>query len=123
MSSKEERRLADELAGWLEGNGPAPTDDPTTRAVARTAVLLVDALTPQPLHPVTRARLYERALSEARPGQMTLVLQDAVEDPLGELLRVGRHLPLPAWAGLAGIALAAVLGVLLLRQREEETPI
>lgn len=118
MTSKEDKRLAGEIAGWLEGNAPAPTSDPTARAIARTAVLLVDALAPTPLHPVTRARLYERALAEARPGTVTISFGDALEDPWGELWRVARQVPAPAWIGLGGLVAGAVVVALLLRQRE-----
>lgn len=126
MTSKEDKRLAGEIAGWLEGNGPAPTGDPAARAIARTAVLLVDALAPTPLHPVTRARLYERALAEARPGTVTISFTDAMEDPWGEFWRVARQVPAPAWVGLGGLLAGAVVVALVLRQRDppidEETP-
>ncbi len=118
--SKEEKRLADELARWLDGDRPVPAEDPTARAVARTAVLLVDALAPTPLHPVTRARLYERALAQARPGQITISWADALEDPIGELWRLSRQLPPGAWLGVgAAVAAVALLGVAVLRQRAE----
>lgn len=118
MTTREDKRLASEIAGWLEGNGPVPTGDPTARAVARTAVMLVDALAPTPLHPLTRARLYERALAEARPGTATISFVDAIDDPWGELWRVARQIPAPAWLGLGGLLAGALVGVILLRQRE-----
>lgn len=118
MTSREDKRLAAEIAGWLEGEGPAPTGDPTARAVARTAVLLVDALAPTPLHPVTRARLYERALAEARPGTVTISFAEAMDDPWGEFWRAARQVPAPAWLGLGGLVAGAVLVALVLRQRE-----
>ncbi|HEY6538825.1 MAG TPA: hypothetical protein VI138_07305 [Candidatus Dormibacteraeota bacterium] len=118
MTSREDKRLAAEIAGWLEGGGPAPTADPAARAIARTAVLLVDALAPTPLHPVTRARLYERALAEARPGTVTISFADALDDPWGELWRVARQVPLPAWLGLGGMVAGALLLAAILRQKE-----
>ncbi|HUY10128.1 MAG TPA: hypothetical protein VMW80_11925 [Candidatus Dormibacteraeota bacterium] len=120
MTSKEDRRLAGELAGWLEGDGPAPTRDPAARAIARTAVLLVDALAPTPLHPVTRARLYERALAEARPGTVTISFADAMEDPWGEFWRVARQVPAPVWMGLGGVVAGAAVVAMLLRPRDSE---
>jgi hypothetical protein len=120
MTSREDKRLAAEIAGWLEGDGPAPTSDPTARAIARTAVLLVDALAPTPLHPVTRARLYERALAEARPGTVTINFADAIDDPWGELWRVARQLPAPAWLGLGSVLAGVVVVALVLRQKEEK---
>ena len=120
MTRKADRRLASEIAGWLEGNGPAPTGDPTARAIARTAVLLVDALAPTPLHPVTRARLYERALAEARPGTVAISFADAIEDPWGEVWRVARQVPAPAWMGLGGLLAGAVVVAMVLRQRDPE---
>lgn len=122
MTSKEEKRLAAEIAGWLEGDAPAPTGDPTARAIARTAVLLVDALAPTPLHPVTRARLYERALAEARPGTVTISFADAMEDPWGELWRVARQVPASAWLGLGGLLAGVVVAALVLRQKEGIEP-
>ncbi|HVB14460.1 MAG TPA: hypothetical protein VNH38_06875 [Candidatus Dormibacteraeota bacterium] len=121
MTSREDKRLAAEIAGWLEGNAPAPTSDPTARAIARTAVLLVDALAPTPLHPVTRARLYERALAEARPGTVTISFADAMEDPWGELWRAARQIPAPAWMGLAAFLAGAALVALVLRQKDPYT--
>ncbi|MGH7642613.1 MAG: hypothetical protein ACRENX_06305 [Candidatus Dormibacteria bacterium] len=121
MTSKDDKRLAAEIAGWLEGDGPAPTSDPTARAIARTAVLLVDALAPTPLHPVTRARLYERALAEARPGTVTISFADAMEDPWGEMWRVARQLPAGAWLGLGGLVAGAVVVALIVRQRDPMT--
>jgi hypothetical protein len=118
VTSRDDKRLAAEIAGWLEGDGPAPTSGPTARAVARTAVLLVDALAPTPLHPVTRARLYERALAEARPGTITISFADALEDPWGEFWRVARQVPAPAWLGLGGLVAGVAVAALLLRQRE-----
>lgn len=118
MTSRDDKRLASQIAGWLEGEGPPPTGDPTARAVARTAVLLVDALAPTPLHPVTRARLYERALAEARPGTVTISFADAMDDPWGELWKVARQVPAPAWVGLGGVVAGALLVALVLRQRE-----
>ncbi|HUY55733.1 MAG TPA: hypothetical protein VMV23_11325 [Candidatus Nanopelagicaceae bacterium] len=113
MASKEEKRLAGDLAGWLEGRQPEPISDPASRAVARTAVLLVDALAPTPLRAETRARLYERALSEAS-------LQRAAggADGLAEVFRVARQVPGPAWVGLGGVAAGVVVGLALLRQRD-----
>lgn len=111
MASKEEKRLAGDLAGWLEGQRPEPTSDPASRAVARTAVLLVDALAPTPLRADTRARLYERALSEAN-------LRRNGPDGLAEVLRVARQVPGPAWVGLGGVAAGVVVGLALLRQRD-----
>ncbi|MHB1854892.1 MAG: hypothetical protein ACYCS2_07540 [Acidimicrobiales bacterium] len=113
MASKEEKRLAGDLAGWLEGQRPEPISDPASRAVARTAVLLVDALAPTPLRAETRARLYERALSEAS-------LQRAAGgvDGLAEVFRVARQVPAPAWVGLGGVAAGVVVGLALLRQRD-----
>ena len=122
MTTKDEKRLASEIAGWLEGDGPAPTGAPTARAVARTAVMLVDALAPTPLHPVTRARLYERALAEAHPGSMTVSFTDAMEDPWGEFWRAARRLPVPAWLGLGGLAAGLVVAAVLLRQRYPQEP-
>ncbi|MGH7609340.1 MAG: hypothetical protein ACREOD_05275 [Candidatus Dormibacteria bacterium] len=116
MTGKDEKRLAAEIAGWLEGEGPAPTADPTARAVARTAVLLVDALAPTPLHPLTRARLYDRAMAQVRPATVPVNLTEALDDPWGELRQLARQVPAAAWLGaalLTGVALAAVL----LRQR------
>jgi hypothetical protein len=81
-------------------------------------VLLVDALAPTPLHPVTRARLYERALAEARPGTITISFADALEDPWGEFWRVARQVPAPAWVGLGGLVAGVAVAALLLRQRE-----
>ncbi|MGA7173943.1 MAG: hypothetical protein WCB86_01565 [Candidatus Dormiibacterota bacterium] len=118
MTSKEDKRLAGEIAGWLEGEAPAPTSDPAARAIARTAVLLVDALAPTPLHPVTRARLYERALAEARPGTVTISFADAMEDPWGEFWRVARQVPAPVWIGLGGVVAGVALVAMLLRPRD-----
>ncbi|HVC40096.1 MAG TPA: hypothetical protein VNH20_09055 [Candidatus Dormibacteraeota bacterium] len=121
MTSREDKRLAGEIAGWLEGNGPAPTGDPTARAIARTAVLLVDALAPTPLHPVTRSRLYERALAEARPGAASVSFGDAMDDPWGEVWRAARMVPAPVWVGLGAVlAGAVVLAALALRERLPE---
>jgi hypothetical protein len=119
LTTKDEKRLAAEIAGWLEGDAPAPTEDPTARAIARTAVLLVDALAPTPLHPVTRARLYERALAEARPGTVTISFADAMEDPWGELGRVARQVPASAWLALGGAIAGALVVAVVLRQKEE----
>ncbi len=109
MTSKSDRRQAAEIAGWLEGTGPTPSSDPTVRAIARTAVLLVDALAPTPLHPVTRSRLYERALAEAGSGVGNA---EAGDDPLADLWRTTREIPHPALivlaAALAGAAVAAL---------------
>ncbi len=110
MTSREEKRLAGALAGWLEGDQAITEADSTNRAVARTAVLLVDALAPRPLRPDTRAHIYERALSEAR--------ERSTEDGLAEVLRVARQLPAPAWLGLGGVAAGVVVGLALFRQRE-----
>jgi hypothetical protein len=121
VTNKEDKRLAGEIAGWLEGNGPAPNSDPTARAIARTAVLLVDALAPTPLHPVTRARLYERALAEARPGTVTISFADAMEDPWGEFWRVARQVPAPAWMGLGGLVAGVIVVALVLRLRDPLT--
>jgi hypothetical protein len=120
VTSREDKRLAAQIAGWLEGDAPAPTDDPTARAVARTAVLLVDALAPTPLHPVTRARLYERALAEVRPGTVPVTFADAMEDPWGELWRATRQVPASAWLGLGGVLAGALLVAILLRHGEPE---
>ncbi len=118
MSSKDDKRLASDIASWLEGDAPAPNSDPTARAIARTAVLLVDALAPTPLHPVTRARLYERALADARPG--TISFADAMDDPWTELWRVARQVPAPAWVGVGGLIAGALVVALVFRQREPE---
>jgi hypothetical protein len=120
VTSREDKRLAAQIAGWLEGEAPAPTDDPAARAVARTAVLLVDALAPTPLHPVTRARLYERALAEVRPGTAPVSFADAMEDPWGELWRATRQVPFSAWVGLVGVVAGALLVAILLRHSEPE---
>lgn len=118
MTSRDEKRLAAELAAWLEGQAAAPTQDPTARAVARTAVLLVDALAPTPLHPVTRARLYERALAgSARDAEG--LLPGAPGDPWREFWRAARRLPTPAWVGLGGVLLGLLAGAIWLRQRGE----
>ncbi len=109
MANREEKRLASELAQWLDGGPSSP--DPEARAVARTAVLLVDALAPRPLGEATRSRLYRRALAESEA-------RAAASEPLVELARVARQLPAPAWLGLGGVAAGVVLGVALLRQRE-----
>jgi hypothetical protein len=79
--------------------------------------MLVDALAPTPLHPVTRARLYERALAQGRPRTVTISFTDALEDPWGEFWRSARQLPAPAWLGLGGLAAGLVVAALLLRQR------
>jgi hypothetical protein len=113
MASREEKRLAGAIAGWLEGQSPEPSTDPTAQAVARTAVLLVDALAPTPLRPDVRARLYERALTEADPRHPL-----PAEEGLAEVFRVARQLPAPAWVGLGGVAAGVVVGLALLRQRE-----
>ncbi len=115
MSRREERRLAQALTGWLEGTG-APTD-PTDRAIANTAVLIVEALAPQPLGPSTRARLYERALHDHRASGHGA----APVMGLTEVRRMARQLPGPAWVGLGGAAAAAgvALGMALLRGRDE----
>ncbi|MGH7611617.1 MAG: hypothetical protein ACREN4_06330 [Candidatus Dormibacteria bacterium] len=121
MTGRDEKRLAAEIAGWLEGDGPAPTTDPTARAVARTAVLLVDALTPTPLHPLTRARLYERALAQARPRTVPVTLGEALEDPVGEVGQLLRRVPGQAWLGLGGLLAGLLLAALVLRQRVSES--
>jgi hypothetical protein len=113
MASKEEKRLAGALAGWLEGQSPEPSGDPTAQAVARTAVLLVDALAPTHLRADVRARLFERALSEADTRHPL-----PAEEGLAEVFRVARQLPTPAWVGLGGVAAGVVVGLALLRQRE-----
>ncbi|MHB8393269.1 MAG: hypothetical protein ACYDC5_01925 [Candidatus Dormibacteria bacterium] len=110
MTSREEKRLAGALAGWLEGDQGSAEADTTNRAVARTAVLLVDALTPRPLRADTRAHIYERALSEARVR--------SGDDGLAEVIRAARQLPAPAWLGLGGVAAGVVVGLALFRQRE-----
>jgi hypothetical protein len=111
MSSREEKRLATDLAGWLEGEHGIGESDPTTRAVARTAVLLVDALAPRPLRADTRAHIYQRALAEAN-------LRRGPQGPGPEVLRVARQLQLPALLGLGGVAAGVVVGLTVLRQRE-----
>ena len=115
MSRREERRLAQALTGWLEGTGTPM--DPTGRAIANTAVLIVEALAPQPLGASTRARLYERALHDPRPPSHA----PAPVVGLTEVRRMARQLPGPAWVGLGGAAAAAgvVLGMALLRGRDE----
>ncbi|MGH7692818.1 MAG: hypothetical protein ACREOA_08925 [Candidatus Dormibacteria bacterium] len=117
MTSREDRRLAAEIAAWLEGTAPAPSGDPGARAIARTAVLLVDALAPTPLHPVTRARLYERALAEAHPGAVTINFADAIDDPLGEFWLAARQVPAPAWLGLGALVAGLLVAALALRRR------
>ena len=82
---------------------------------------MVDALAPTPLHPVTRARLYERALAEARPGTVTISFADAMEDPWGEFWRVARQVPAPAWMGLGGLVAGVVVVALVLRLRDPLT--
>lgn len=109
MANRDEKRRASELAEWLDGKVSSP--DPESRAVARTAVLLVDALTPRPLGEDARSRLYRRALAEYEA-------RTASPEPLEELARVARQLPAPAWLGLGGVAAGVVVGVALLRQRE-----
>ncbi len=121
MNGRDEKRLASELAGWLEGQGPAPTGDPTARAVARTAVMLVDALTPTHLHPVTKARLYERALAGAGTTPVPITFNDALDDPWGEFGRAAGQLPPWAWVAMGALATGAALGVVLLRWRLVES--
>ena len=112
MASREEKRMASRLAEWLDGEPAAP--DSESRAVAQTAVLLVDALAPHKLGEDTRSRLYRRALAE-------YAARSAEPDPLGDLARVARQLPAPAWLGIGGAAAGLVLGLALLRQREQRT--
>ncbi|MHB1501095.1 MAG: hypothetical protein ACYCYK_08030 [Candidatus Dormibacteria bacterium] len=111
MTSREEKRMAGNLADWLEGEHGMPDADPTSRAIARTAVLLVDALAPRPLRPDTRAHIFERALSEANQRHQG-------DDLMPEVLRVARQVPVPAWVGLGGMAAGVVVGLALFRQRE-----
>ncbi|HUY61584.1 MAG TPA: hypothetical protein VMW49_06875, partial [Candidatus Dormibacteraeota bacterium] len=113
MSRREERRLAQALMGWLEGTGTP--SDATDRAIANTAVLIVEALAPQPLGASTRARLYERALQDHRAP----VHGPAPAVGLAEVRRMARQVPGPAWVGLGSAAAAAgvVLGMALLRGR------
>ncbi len=111
MTSRDEKRMAGDLAGWLEGEQGMPDGDPATRAIAETAVLLVDALAPRPLHPHTRAHIFERALSEANLRRQSDYL-------MPEVLRVARQVPVPAWVGIGGMAAGVVVGLAVLRQRE-----
>ncbi len=70
---------------------------------------------------MTRARLYERALAEARPGTVTISFADAMEDPWGEFWRVARQVPAPAWMGLGGLVAGVVVVALVLRLRDPLT--
>jgi hypothetical protein len=111
MTSREEKRMAGDLAEWLEGEQGMPDGDPTSQAIARTAVLLVDALAPRPLRPDTRAHIFERALTEAN-------LHRQGDDLVPEVLRMARQVPVPAWLGLGGMAAGVVVGLAVFRQRE-----
>ena len=99
--------MARALTDWLDG-GEAPPD-PTTRAIADTALLIVDALAPEPLSASTRARLFERAMAGG---------DDDEEARWAAVLRTLEQVPGPAWVGLGGAAAGLVIGVALLRHRE-----
>ena len=114
MASREEKRMASRLAEWLGGEPAAP--DAESRAVAQTAVLLVDALAPRKLAEDTRSRLYRRALAE-------YAARGSDPAPLGDLARAARQIPAPAWLGIGGVAAGVAVGLALLRQREHGTGI
>ncbi|HUY96320.1 MAG TPA: hypothetical protein VMW47_01620 [Verrucomicrobiae bacterium] len=100
--------MARAFTDWLEGG--MPLSDATTRAIADTALLIVDALAPEPLSASTRARLFERAL--AGPSHPPA--------PWAPVRRTLEQVPGPAWLGLGGAAAGLVIGVVLLRLREAE---
>ncbi len=100
--------MASAFTDWLDGGAPPP--DPTTRAIADTARLIVDALAPEPLSAATRQRLLDRALAGA---------EDAGADSWNPVRQTLGQLPGPAWIGLG--AAGVLRGVALLRHREAPT--
>ncbi len=101
--------MAKALTDWLDGGAPPP--DAATQAIADTAMLIVDALAPEPLSASTRARLFERALAGEGDGP----------HPAWEpVLRTLEQVPGAAWVGLGGAAAGVLIGVALLRHREAD---